>query len=213
MDVNLQLLWKDVTGNETAETTDAKALAGVNRGSKPAAQLLALGRRQALEPRVVNIGRLVRGMDEMLSRTIGEGVEIETVISGGLWNALIDPMQIENAILNLAINARDATEGFGKLTIEAGNAYIDDAYARMHDDVTTGQYVVLSVTDTGTGMSPEIMAKVFDPFFSTKPEGSGTELGLSMVFGFAKQTGGRRETAARCGTMMTAMGPLADHPL
>ncbi len=187
---NLQLLSKDVTGNEKAERRITNALAGVNRGAKLAAQLLAFGRRQALEPRVVNIGRLVRGMDEMLRRTIGEGVEIETVISGGLWNALIDPMQIENAILNLAINARDAMEGFGKLTIEAGNAYIDDAYARMHDDVTTGQYVVLSVTDTGSGMSPEVMAKVFDPFFSTKPEGKGTGLGLSMVYGFVKQTGG-----------------------
>ena len=187
---NLQLLSKDVSGNEKAERRITNALAGVNRGSKLAAQLLAFGRRQALEPRVVNIGRLVRGMDEMLRRTIGEGVEIETVISGGLWNALIDPMQIENAILNLAINARDAMEGFGKLTIEAGNAYIDDAYARMHDDVTPGQYVVLSVTDTGSGMSPEVMAKVFDPFFSTKPEGKGTGLGLSMVYGFVKQTGG-----------------------
>ena len=187
---NLQLLSKDVTGNEKAERRITNALAGVNRGSKLAAQLLAFGRRQALEPRVVNIGRLVRGMDEMLRRTIGEGVEIETVVSGGLWNALIDPMQIENAILNLAINARDAMEGFGKLTIEAGNAYIDDAYARRHDDVTTGQYVVLSVTDTGSGMSPDVMAKVFDPFFSTKPEGKGTGLGLSMVYGFVKQTGG-----------------------
>jgi PAS domain S-box-containing protein len=187
---NLQLLSKDVTGNEKAERRITNALAGVNRGSKLASQLLAFGRRQALEPKVVNIGRLVRGMDEMLRRTIGEGVEIETIISGGLWNALIDPMQIENAVLNLAINARDAMEGFGKLTIEAGNGYIDDAYARVHDDVSPGQYVVLSVTDTGSGMSPELMAKVFEPFFSTKPEGKGTGLGLSMVYGFVKQTGG-----------------------
>jgi PAS domain S-box-containing protein len=187
---NLQLLSKDVTGNEKAERRITNALAGVNRGSKLASQLLAFGRRQALEPKVLNIGRLVRGMDEMLRRTIGEGVEIETIISGGLWNALIDPMQIENAVLNLAINARDAMEGFGKLTIEAGNAYIDDAYARAHNDVAPGQYVVLSVTDTGSGMSPELMAKVFEPFFSTKPEGKGTGLGLSMVYGFVKQTGG-----------------------
>lgn len=187
---NLQLLSKDVKGNEKAERRIINALAGVNRGSKLASQLLAFGRRQPLEPKVINIGRLVRGMDEMLRRTIGEGIEIETVVSGGLWNALIDPMQIENAILNLAINARDAMEGFGKLTIEVGNAYIDDAYARRHDDVEPGQYVVLSVTDTGSGMSPELMAKVFEPFFSTKPEGKGTGLGLSMVYGFVKQTGG-----------------------
>jgi PAS domain S-box-containing protein len=187
---NLQLLVKDVTGNERAQTRIANALAGVDRGSKLAAQLLAFGRRQALDPRVINVGRLIRGMDEMLRRTIGEGVEVETIVSGGLWNTLVDPMQIENAVLNLAINARDAMEGFGKLTIEAGNAYIDDAYALQHQDVSPGQYVSLSVTDSGTGMSPDLLEKVFEPFFSTKPEGKGTGLGLSMVYGFVKQTGG-----------------------
>jgi len=187
---NLQLLVKDVAGNERAQSKISNALAGVDRGSKLASQLLAFGRRQALDPRVVNVGRLVRAMDEMLRRTIGEGIEVETVISGGLWNTLIDPMQIENAVLNLAINARDAMDGFGKLTIEAGNAYIDDAYARQHDDVEPGQYVSLSVTDTGTGMPPELIEKVFEPFFSTKPEGKGTGLGLSMVYGFVRQTGG-----------------------
>jgi PAS domain S-box-containing protein len=187
---NLQLLSKDVTGNEKAERRITNALAGVNRGSKLASQLLAFGRRQPLDPKVVNIGRLIRGMDEMLRRTIGEGVEIETIVSGGLWNAMIDPMQIENALLNLAINARDAMEGFGKLTIEVGNAYIDDTYVRLHDDVESGQYVALSVTDTGSGMPPELIAKAFEPFFSTKPEGKGTGLGLSMVYGFVKQTGG-----------------------
>ncbi|CUX68117.1 Sensor protein [Agrobacterium tumefaciens str. Kerr 14] len=187
---NLQLLAKDVVGNDQAQRRIVNALAGVDRGSKLASQLLAFGRRQALDPRVLNIGRLVRGMDEMLRRTIGEGVEVETIVSGGLWNTLVDPMQIENAILNLAINARDAMDGFGKLTIEVGNGYIDDAYARLHQDVQPGQYVVLAVTDTGTGMSPELMEKVFEPFFSTKPEGKGTGLGLSMVYGFVKQTGG-----------------------
>ena len=187
---NLQLLSKDVSGNERAERRISSALEGVNRGSKLAAQLLAFGRRQALDPRVVSIGRLIRGMDEMLRRTIGEGVEIETIVSGGLWNTLIDPMQIENALLNLAINARDAMDGFGKLTIEAGNAYLDESYVGLNDDVEPGQYVVLSVTDTGSGMAPEIVEKVFEPFFSTKPEGKGTGLGLSMVYGFVKQSGG-----------------------
>jgi CheY-like chemotaxis protein len=111
-------------------------------------------------------------------------------VSGGLWNTLIDPAQLENALLNLAINARDAMEGFGKLTIEVGNAYLDDAYSRQHRDVEPGQYVALSVTDTGSGMSPELMEKVFEPFFTTKPEGKGTGLGLSMVYGFVRQTGG-----------------------
>jgi PAS domain S-box-containing protein len=187
---NLQLLAKDVKGNDKAERRITYALAGVNRGAKLASQLLSFGRRQALDPKVTNVGRLIQSMDEMLRRTIGEGVEIETVVSGGLWNSFIDPMQVENALLNLAINARDAMEGFGKLTIEVGNAFIDDAYARLHDDVEPGQYVVLSVTDTGSGISPEVMAKVFEPFFSTKPDGKGTGLGLSMVYGFVKQTGG-----------------------
>ncbi|WP_244477601.1 MULTISPECIES: PAS domain S-box protein [unclassified Rhizobium] len=187
---NLQLLSKDLAGNDRAQRRAANALEGVNRGAKLASQLLAFGRRQALDPRVVNVGRLVRGMDDMLRRTIGEGVEVETIASGGLWNTLVDPMQIENALLNLAINARDAMEGFGKLTIEVGNAFLDDSYARLHQDVDPGQYVVLSVTDSGSGMAPEVMEKVFEPFFSTKPEGKGTGLGLSMVYGFVKQTGG-----------------------
>jgi PAS domain S-box-containing protein len=187
---NLQLLARDVIGNEKAERRITSALAGVDRGSKLASQLLAFGRRQALDPKVINVGRLIRGMDDMLRRTIGEGIEIETAVSGGLWNSLVDPMQVENALLNLAINARDAMEGYGKLTIEVGNAYIDDTYARLHDDVRPGQYVVLSVSDSGCGMSAELMAKVFEPFFSTKPEGKGTGLGLSMVYGFVKQTGG-----------------------
>ncbi|CAD7053766.1 hybrid sensor histidine kinase/response regulator [Pseudorhizobium halotolerans] len=187
---NLQLLAKDLAGNEKACRRISNALAGVDRGSKLASQLLAFGRRQPLDPRVVNIGRLIRGMDEMLRRTIGEEIEVETIVSGGLWNTLVDPMQIENALLNLAINSRDAMNGAGKLTIEAGNAYIDDAYARLHDDVEVGQYVSLAVSDTGSGMPPDVIEKVFEPFFSTKPEGKGTGLGLSMVYGFVKQTGG-----------------------
>jgi PAS domain S-box-containing protein len=187
---NLQLLTKHVVGDEAAERRIANALAGVSRGSKLASQLLAFGRRQALDPKVVDVARLVRGMDEMLQRTIGDGIEIETIASGGLWNSLVDPSQIENALLNLAINARDAMNGFGKLTIEVGNAYIDEAYALRHEDVQPGQYVSLSVTDTGSGMPAEIIEKAFEPFFSTKPEGKGTGLGLSMVYGFVKQTGG-----------------------
>ncbi len=187
---NLQLLGKNLAGNERAERWVANAMAGVTRGSKLASQLLAFGRRQALEPKVVNVTRFVRGMDDMLRRAIGEGVEIETVVGGGLWNTFIDPAQIENALLNLAINARDAMEGQGKLTIELGNAHLDDAYARSHEEVEAGQYVLLAVSDTGSGMSPEIIEKVFEPFFSTKSEGKGSGLGLSMVYGFVKQSGG-----------------------
>lgn len=187
---NLQLLSKDMIGHEKAQRRLENALAGVTRGSKLASQLLAFGRRQALEPKVVNLGRLIRGLDDMLRRALGEGIEIETIVSGGLWNTLIDPAQAENALLNLAINARDAMGGHGKLTIEAGNASLDDAYAARHADVSPGQYVMLAVTDTGSGMSPEVMEQAFEPFFTTKPTGKGTGLGLSMVWGLVKQSGG-----------------------
>lgn len=187
---NLQLLAKDVSGDERAERRLANALAGVNRGAKLASQLLAFGRRQALEPRVINIGRFISGMDDLLRRSLGEAVEVEVITSGGLWNTYADPTQVENALLNLAINARDAMSGSGKLTIEMGNAALDQEYARNHQEVLPGQYVMLAVTDTGTGMSPAILDKVFEPFFSTKPEGKGTGLGLSMVYGFVKQSGG-----------------------
>jgi len=187
---NLQLLSKDLMGNERAERRLANALAGVNRGAKLASQLLAFGRRQALEPRVINIARFIGGMDDLLRRSLGEAVEIEVITSGGLWNTYADPNQVENALLNLAINARDAMSGSGKLTIEMGNAALDQEYARSHQEVMPGQYVMLAVTDTGTGMSPDILNKVFEPFFSTKPEGKGTGLGLSMVYGFVKQSGG-----------------------
>ncbi|WP_298815232.1 PAS domain S-box protein [uncultured Sphingomonas sp.] len=187
---NLQLLSKDVAGINRAEQRVANAMAGVSRGSKLAAQLLAFGRRQALEPKVVNVTRFVRGMDDMLRRAIGEAIEIETIVGGGLWNTFIDPGQVENALLNLAINARDAMEGQGRLTIELGNAHLDDEYARTHDEVTPGQYVMLAVSDTGSGMTPEVLDKVFEPFFSTKSEGKGSGLGLSMVYGFVKQSGG-----------------------
>jgi PAS domain S-box-containing protein len=187
---NLQLLTKDVAGRQRAEQRLANAMAGVSRGSKLASQLLAFGRRQPLEPKVVNITRFVRGMDELFHRALGEGIEVETIVGGGLWNTFIDPAQIENALLNLAINARDAMNGHGKLTIELGNASLDDTYAEIHDDVEPGQYVMLAVSDTGSGIAPELIDKVFEPFFSTKREGQGSGLGLSMVYGFVKQSGG-----------------------
>ncbi|MFC3123740.1 PAS domain-containing protein [Pseudoroseomonas globiformis] len=187
---SLQLLGRDIAGNPRAERHVTNAMAGVARGTRLAAQLLAFGRRQALEPRVVNAARLLRGMDDLLHRALGEAVEVETVLGGGLWNTFIDPTQLENALLNLAINARDAMGGRGRLTIELANAHLDDDYARTHEEVTPGQYVMLAVTDTGIGMSPEVMARVFEPFFSTKEEGKGTGLGLSMVYGFVKQSGG-----------------------
>ena len=187
---NLQLLAKDVAGADKAEQRVRNALAGVARGANLASQLLAFGRRQPLAPKVVNLGRFIRGLDDMFRRALGDGIEIETVVSGGLWNTLVDPFQVENALLNLAINARDAMRGHGKLTMEAGNASLDDVYAQRNADVTPGQYVMVALTDTGAGMPPEVRERAFEPFFTTKAEGQGTGLGLSMVYGFVKQSGG-----------------------
>jgi signal transduction histidine kinase len=187
---NLQLLNADVAGNGRAERRIANAMGGVTRAAKLASQLLAFGRRQPLEPKVLNIGRLVVELEEMLRRTIGEEVEVETVVSGGLWNALADPAQIENAILNLAINARDAMDGSGKLTIEVRNAILDHEYCAQNVDVEPGQYVMLAVSDTGSGIADDVIDRVFEPFFTTKGEGRGSGLGLSMVYGFVRQSGG-----------------------
>ena len=187
---NLQLLQSDVAGIERAERRIANAMAGVQRGAKLASQLLAFGRRQPLEPKVTNIGRLIVGMEELVRRSIGEAIEMETVVSGGLWNVFVDPTQIENAVLNLAINARDAMDGHGKLTIEVRNAFLDDDYAAKTAEILPGQYVMIAVSDTGSGISPDIIEQVFEPFFTTKAEGKGSGLGLSMVYGFVKQSGG-----------------------
>ncbi len=196
---NLQLLSKDVKGNSRAEQRLQNALAGVARGAKLASQLLAFGRRQPLEPKVVNVRKLIQNMDDMLRRALGEEIELETVVSGGLWNTLIDPSQLENAILNLAINARDAMDGRGRLTIETANSFLDDEYARTHEDVRPGQYVLVAVTDNGSGIPPDIIEHVLEPFFSTKKEGKGTGLGLSMVYGFLKQSGGHLKIYSEVG--------------
>lgn len=187
---NLELVGREAELSDKARARLQNAMTGVSRGAQLASQLLAFGRRQALMPRVINVGRLLRGMDDLLRRSLGEAIEIETIIAGGLWNTFADPTNVENALLNLAINARDAMEGTGKLTIEAGNAYLDEVYVRANTEAAAGQYVAISVTDTGSGMAPEILTKVFEPFFSTKPQGKGTGLGLSMVYGFVKQSGG-----------------------
>lgn len=187
---SLELLTSEVAANGRAERLVRNALVGVTRGAKLASQLLSFGRRQPLEPRPINLGRVLRNLDDMLRRAIGEEIEIETVVAGGIWNCLADAAQVENAILNLAINSRDAMRGHGKLTLEVGNASLDDEYAAKHAEVTAGQYVMLAVTDTGSGIPADVLEHVFEPFFTTKPEGEGSGLGLSMVYGFAKQSGG-----------------------
>jgi CheY-like chemotaxis protein len=133
---------------------------------------------------------MIAGMSELLRRTIAENVRIETVLAGGLWRTHVDPSQLENALLNLAVNARDAMPEGGRLTIETSNADLDHRYAAVHADVVPGQYVLIAVTDSGGGMTPEVIARAFDPFFTTKATGLGTGLGLSQVHGFIKQSGG-----------------------
>jgi CheY-like chemotaxis protein len=152
-------------------------------------RLLAFSRRQTLAPKPTDVKQLVSGMADLIGRTIGPDIELETVNAVGLWPSLIDPSQLENAILNLCINARDAMPDGGKITIETGNRWFDQRTAKERG-VEPGQYISLCVSDTGTGMPPEVIARAFDPFFTTKPIGVGTGLGLSMIYGFAQQSGG-----------------------
>jgi signal transduction histidine kinase/CheY-like chemotaxis protein len=166
------------------------ALDGARRAATLTSRLLAFSRQQPLAPEVLEINRLVAGMSDLLQRTIGQTVKIETVLAAGLWRAHADSAQLESAILNLCVNARDAMPEGGRLTIETSNAYLDDSYSVRESGVPAGQYVQVSVTDTGTGMGAEILARAFDPFFTTKRLGMGTGLGLSQVYGFVKQSHG-----------------------
>ena len=166
------------------------ALQGARNAAQLTQRLLAFSRRQALEPERLDINKLVSGLLELLRRSLGEQISIETVLGGGLWPTFADPHQLENALLNLALNARAAMPEGGCLTIETANTFLDAAYARRFGDVEAGQYVVLCVTDTGAGIPEEIIDRVFEPFFTTKPVGDGSGLGLAMVHGFVKQSGG-----------------------
>ncbi len=163
---------------------------GARRAAQLTARLLAYSRQQALAPEVLDANKLVGSMSELLRRTIGETVRVETVLAGGLWKTLTDAAQLESAIVNLCVNARDAMPDGGKLTIETANAHLDDAYALRCPGTNPGQYVLIGVTDTGTGMTPEVIERAFDPFYTTKGVGKGTGLGLSQVYGFVKQSGG-----------------------
>ena len=169
-------------------------MAAAQGASKRAAalthRLLAFSRRQTLDPKPTDVNRLVSGMQEMVQRTVGPGIPVEVVGASGLWPTLVDPSQLENALLNLCINARDAMPDGGRITVETANKWLDEQAAKKQD-ISEGQYLSLCVTDTGTGMPPEVIARVFEPFFTTKPIGEGTGLGLSMIYGFAQQSGGQ----------------------
>ena len=168
----------------------SNALSGAERAAALTKRLLSFSRRQPLDPRPVDADRLIAGLSDLLNRTLGESVSIETVASAGLWQTEVDTAELESSIINLAINARDAMPEGGKLTIETGNAYLDEDYCSVFEDLKPGQYVMISVTDTGCGMPSEIADKATEPFFTTKPAGEGTGLGLSQVYGFVKQSGG-----------------------
>ncbi|MFI4933244.1 MAG: CHASE3 domain-containing protein [Caulobacterales bacterium] len=196
---NLELLEDAVASDERASARLKNAIHGADRAAQLTRQLLAFARRQPLEPQVINLSRVVSDMADLLRRTLGEAIEVETVVAGGLWNTIADPAQVESAILNLALNARDAMPEGGRLTVEITNAVLDDEYARQARDVTAGQYVLLAISDTGEGMSEETKTKVFEPFFTTKAAGKGTGLGLSMVYGFVKQSSGHIQIYSEVG--------------
>ena len=166
------------------------AINGAKRAASLTQRLLAFSRRQPLDPKPIDINVLVNGLSELVHRAIGEAIAFETVLGAGLWRVEADPNELEAAVLNLVVNARDAMPNGGKLTIETANTHIDDSYAAKHLEVVAGHYVVVSVSDTGVGMDSRTIAQAFEPFFTTKPVGKGTGLGLSQVYGFVKQSGG-----------------------
>jgi CheY-like chemotaxis protein len=190
----LAVTWGNAELLEDEIGADNPQLGAVFRATKRGAdltqRLLAFSRKQVLNPKIVNANNLIADITGLLRRTLEEHIDIETVTGAGLWNCEVDPAQLENALVNLAINARDAMPDGGKLTIETANVRLDDDYAAAQAEVKPGQYVMLAVTDTGTGMAPEVRDHVFEPFFTTKAVGKGSGLGLSMIYGFVKQSGG-----------------------
>jgi PAS domain S-box-containing protein len=187
--------------------------AGLGAATRAAAlthRLLAFSRRQTLQPAPVDANKLISGIEDLVRRTVGPAVTLEAVSSVGLWSCFCDANQLENAVLNLCINSRDAMPNGGRLTIETANAWVDDAGARERD-MPTGQYVAISVTDTGIGMPPDVVARAFDPFFTTKPIGMGTGLGLSMIYGFAQQSGGQARIYSEVGEGTTVKIYLPRH--
>ena len=183
---------KDLDRYVTAAQGAAKRAAALTH------RLLAFSRRQTLEPKAIDVNRLVAGMEELVRRTVGPQITVEVVVAGGLWATMADPNQLENALLNLCINARDAMPDGGRLTIETGNRWLD-RQAAPERDLPAGQYVTLCVSDSGIGMPPDVVARAFDPFFTTKPIGTGTGLGLSMIYGFARQSGGQARIYSEVG--------------
>lgn len=187
---NAELLTEALAGQSRLRPLAEMTASAAQRGAELTSRLLAFARRQPLEPRVVDLNRLVAGMDGLLRRTLPEDIDLEVVRGGGLWTTEVDPGQVEVALLNLVINGRDAMARGGRLTVETGNVSLDSSYALVHPEVAPGQYVMISVSDTGHGMSRAVAERAFEPFFTTKQSGKGSGLGLSMVYGFVRQSGG-----------------------
>ena len=191
-----------------AEAAVLRALENATRGARRAAvlteRMLAFARRKPLEPKVLDVNALVSGMSDLLQRTLGEGIKVRTILADDLWNAEVDPTELEAAILNLAVNARDAMPLGGQLSIETANVELDSTYATINVGVKAGPYVSISVTDTGSGMKPEVLKQVFEPFFTTKGGERGTGLGLSQVYGFVAQSGGHVKLYSEPGIGTTA---------
>jgi signal transduction histidine kinase/CheY-like chemotaxis protein/CHASE3 domain sensor protein len=212
---NLDLMKASVEGSPEALGRLMSATAAADRGARLTQQLLAFARRQPLAPQPTSVARLVSDMGDLLRNAIGERVQLEFAVADEAWNARIDPSQLENAILNLTLNARDAMPDGGTVRIEVSNATLDRRYAALHEDVTPGPYVLVAVSDTGTGMPADVIAQAFDPFFTTKNEGRGTGLGLSMVYGFVRQSSGhiRIDSAIGQGTSVKLYLPRTLDPV
>src|SRR6185312_8051985 len=196
---NLDRLDSALAGNQSAREMAHAALSAALRGSELTRKLLAFARKQSLQSAVVDLNELVSGMSSLLDRTLGEKIQVEVKIGRALWPIETDSAQVESALANLAINARDAMPGGGKLTIETANTTLDADYARENPDAIPGDYVMLAVTDSGTGIAPENLSRVYEPFFTTKGPGKGSGLGLSMVYGFMKQSGGNMKIYSEVG--------------
>jgi signal transduction histidine kinase len=196
---NLQLLAERPGGDTKAREYIDDALWSARRGGELTHRLLAFARKQSLKPTVIDLNDVVRGMTDLLRRTLGANVRIQESLAPDLGTTFTDRGELERALVNLAVNAWDAMRDGGTLTLETRNAVLDEDYAEHHQEVTPGDYVLLAVTDTGTGMSPDVVIRVFEPFFTTKETGKGSGLGLSMVFGFVKQSGGHVSIYSRVG--------------
>ncbi|HTZ38420.1 MAG TPA: ATP-binding protein, partial [Stellaceae bacterium] len=207
---NLETLQRRLPGGDELQRMVSAALGGATRAAQLTQRLLAFARRQPLAPESLSSNRLIAGMSDLLRRALGEAVGVDTILAERLWTTFADANQLENALMNLAVNARDAMPNGGSLTVETANCYLDEAYCEREGDVATGEYVGIFVRDTGTGMSPEIVEKAFEPFFTTK-EVQGTGLGLSQVYGFLKQSGGHVKIYSALGKGTTVKLYLPRH--